>query len=135
MSLCHGWFCFSAMVELIVYGCVLTHIGYCCHLQEMELQWSELRCLVPLVVCIFVLLKGTAMAQSPKVSAIFIFGDSLSDPGNNNYINPTLSRANTPPNGMDFPGGPIATGRYTNGRTTVDIIGNKLTLNNSFTLI
>ncbi|CAN1322418.1 GDSL esterase/lipase At4g16230 [Linum perenne] len=50
----------------------------------------------------------------------FVFGDSLLDPGNNNYI-PTLSRGNYPPNGIDF-GEP--TGRFTNGRTIVDILGN-----------
>ncbi|CAN1322419.1 GDSL esterase/lipase At4g16230 [Linum perenne] len=52
----------------------------------------------------------------------FVFGDSLLDPGNNNYI-PTLSRGNYPPNGIDF-GEP--TGRFTNGRTIVDILGQEL---------
>jgi phospholipase/lecithinase/hemolysin len=57
------------------------------------------------------------------VPATFCFGDSLADPGNNNYIN-TLSKANYPFNGIDFAAGP--TGRFTNGRTTVDIIGELL---------
>ncbi|KAG0586229.1 hypothetical protein KC19_2G074000 [Ceratodon purpureus] len=87
----------------------------------MEPQWSGQRRLVSAVWCALFLLPWVAMAQ--KVPAVFIFGDSLSDPGNNNYIHPTLSRANTLPNGIDFPEGPMATGRYTNGRTTVDIIG------------
>lgn len=121
-----------ALVALgrVVCGGLLTHRGGCTfcrwqwHLQEMERQWSGPRSLeCGVVVCILLLsLPGMAMAQT-TVPAIFIFGDSLSDSGNNNYINPTLSRANTPPNGLDFPGGPIATGRYTNGRTAVDIIG------------
>ncbi len=59
------------------------------------------------------------------VPATFCFGDSLADPGNNNYIN-TLSKANYPFNGIDFAAGP--TGRFTNGRTTVDIIGTVLLL-------
>ncbi|CAL1397441.1 unnamed protein product [Linum trigynum] len=54
--------------------------------------------------------------------ATFVFGDSLVDHGNNNYI-VTLSRANYPPNGIDF-GRP--TGRFTNGRTIVDIQGEVL---------
>lgn len=54
-----------------------------------------------------------------KFSASFIFGDSLVEAGNNNYIT-TLSKANYPPNGIDF-GRP--TGRYTNARTIADIIG------------
>ncbi|CAN1322415.1 GDSL esterase/lipase At4g16230 [Linum perenne] len=51
----------------------------------------------------------------------FVFGDSLLDPGNNNYI-PTLSRGNYPPNGIDF-GEP--TGRFTNGRTIGQELGAK----------
>lgn len=56
---------------------------------------------------------------SKNVPALFVFGDSLLDPGNNNYI-ATLSRANYVPNGIDF-GWP--SGRFTNGRTIVDILG------------
>ena len=56
----------------------------------------------------------------PQVPCFFIFGDSLADNGNNNLL-PTTARANYPPYGIDFPNGP--TGRFTNGRTTVDIIG------------
>lgn len=57
------------------------------------------------------------------LGASFIFGDSLVDAGNNNYLS-TLSKANIPPNGIDFSansGNP--TGRYTNGRTIGDIVG------------
>lgn len=54
--------------------------------------------------------------------ANFVFGDSLVDAGNNNYIM-SLSKANYAPNGVDFG---MPTGRYTNGRTIVDIIGKLL---------
>ncbi|KAK3127968.1 hypothetical protein QOZ80_7AG0580790 [Eleusine coracana subsp. coracana] len=58
--------------------------------------------------------------------ASFIFGDSLVDAGNNNFI-PTLSRANMTPNGIDFAAsGGTPTGRFTNGRTIADIIGEML---------
>lgn len=58
--------------------------------------------------------------------ASFIFGDSLVDAGNNNYLQ-TLSRANVTPNGIDFKAsGGNPTGRFTNGRTIGDIVG-KLT--------
>ncbi|GLU08522.1 hypothetical protein SLE2022_254290 [Rubroshorea leprosula] len=57
-----------------------------------------------------------------KIPAAFVFGDSLVDAGNNNYIT-SLSKANYIPNGIDL-GGP--TGRFTNGRTIVDIIGQEL---------
>lgn len=59
-----------------------------------------------------------AGASTPPM---FIFGDSLVDAGNNNYI-VSLSKANYPPNGIDFTGHQ-PTGRYTNGRTIVDILG------------
>ncbi|KAJ1414183.1 SGNH hydrolase superfamily [Sesbania bispinosa] len=54
-----------------------------------------------------------------QVPCLFIFGDSLSDSGNNNHL-PTSAKSNYMPYGIDFPTGP--TGRFTNGRTTVDII-------------
>ncbi|CAD6210921.1 unnamed protein product [Miscanthus lutarioriparius] len=56
----------------------------------------------------------------------FIFGDSLVDAGNNNYI-VSLSKANYPPNGIDF-FGHQPTGRYTNGRTIIDILGQEMGL-------
>lgn len=55
----------------------------------------------------------------PQVPCHFIFGDSLSDPGNNNNLI-TMAKANYPPYGVDFPEG--ATGRFTNGLTIVDVI-------------
>ncbi|KAK1359999.1 GDSL esterase/lipase [Heracleum sosnowskyi] len=58
--------------------------------------------------------------------ALFIFGDSLVDAGNNNYLS-TLSKANVIPNGIDFKAsGGFPTGRFTNGRTIGDIVGEKL---------
>ncbi|KAI6682596.1 hypothetical protein NL676_036477 [Syzygium grande] len=60
---------------------------------------------------------------APQVPCYFIFGDSLADDGNNNNLS-TLAKSNYPPYGIDFPGG--ATGRFTNGRTSVDIIAQLL---------
>lgn len=58
--------------------------------------------------------------------ASFIFGDSLVDAGNNNYLQ-TLSKADSPPNGIDFTAsGGNPTGRFTNGRTIGDIVGIKI---------
>ncbi|KAL4643155.1 hypothetical protein ACB092_02G072900 [Castanea dentata] len=54
-----------------------------------------------------------------NVPATFVFGDSSVDVGNNNYIL-SLAKANYIHNGIDFG---MATGRFTNGRTVVDIIG------------
>ncbi|EOY31941.1 hypothetical protein QUC31_019607 [Theobroma cacao] len=55
----------------------------------------------------------------PQVPCYFIFGDSLSDDGNNNNL-ATTAKVNYAPYGIDFPRGP--TGRFTNGRTMQDII-------------
>lgn len=56
-----------------------------------------------------------------SVSAVFTFGDSTVDSGNNNYI-PTATKSNFPPYGRDFPGHQ-PTGRFCNGRIGADFIG------------
>lgn len=58
--------------------------------------------------------------KSALVPAMFIFGDSLIDNGNNNNL-ASLAKANYFPYGIDFNGGP--TGRFSNGLTMVDVIG------------
>ncbi|KAL2494646.1 GDSL esterase/lipase [Forsythia ovata] len=80
-----------------------------------------------LVVCVVALAVvefhyEQAMAE-PQVPCYFIFGDSLVDNGNNNNIQ-SLARANYLPYGVDFPDGP--TGRFSNGKTTVDVIAELL---------
>ncbi|KAL7595279.1 hypothetical protein Lser_V15G31375 [Lactuca serriola] len=79
-------------------------------------------CCCSCITNIFIVLvcMNTCMAQN--FSAIFIFGDSLVDVGNNNYIT-TFAKANYEPVGIDF-GKP--TGRFTNGRTVCDILGQSL---------
>nr|GMC89239.1 GDSL esterase/lipase 1-like [Ipomoea batatas] len=53
--------------------------------------------------------------------ALFVFGDSLFDPGNNNYINTTTNfQANFPPYGESYFKHP--TGRFSNGRLIPDFI-------------
>ncbi|XP_020540068.1 GDSL esterase/lipase At5g08460 isoform X2 [Jatropha curcas] len=51
--------------------------------------------------------------------AVFVFGDSLVDDGNNNYLN-SLAKSNYFPYGIDFHGGP--TGRFCNGKTIIDFL-------------
>ena len=75
-------------------------------------------------ICIWLWLSERGFSQpreGPQVPCFFIFGDSLVDNGNNNGML-TLARANYRPYGIDFPGGP--SGRFTNGRTYVDALGN-----------
>ncbi|XXG39476.1 hypothetical protein AAC387_Pa01g0427 [Persea americana] len=59
------------------------------------------------------------------VPAMFIFGDSLIDNGNNNNLL-SFARADYYPYGIDFSGGP--TGRFSNGYTIVDVVAELLGL-------
>jgi len=65
---------------------------------------------------------GAAAREIKPVS--FIFGDSLSDVGNNNHLPRSLAKSNYPWYGIDFGNG-LPTGRYTNGRTICDIVAEK----------
>lgn len=79
-----------------------------------------LQSLLVLIVSSSIITGGIVNAD-PQVPCYFIFGDSLVDNGNNNQLQ-SLARANYLPYGIDFDGGP--TGRFSNGFTTVDVIGN-----------
>ncbi|CAM8890736.1 unnamed protein product [Rhodiola kirilowii] len=81
--------------------------------------------LVRKLVCVLVvvLTLGFEGFAQPQVPGYFIFGDSLVDNGNNNNI-ASLAMANYLPYGIDFPSGP--TGRFSNGKTTVDVISELL---------
>jgi phospholipase/lecithinase/hemolysin len=61
---------------------------------------------------------ATPAAAAPR--AFFVFGDSLVDNGNNNYLM-TTARADAPPYGIDFPTH-MPTGRFSNGLNIPDII-------------
>ncbi|GFP81260.1 GDSL esterase/lipase at1g71691 [Phtheirospermum japonicum] len=60
------------------------------------------------------------------VPAIFVFGDSLSDNGNNNNFLISFAKANYFPYGIDFSSGP--TGRFSNGYIMADAIAELLGL-------
>ncbi|KAF3449818.1 hypothetical protein FNV43_RR05897 [Rhamnella rubrinervis] len=80
-----------------------------------------------LVVLALGLWSGIAgVRAAPQVPCYFIFGDSLVDNGNNNQLQ-SLARADYLPYGIDF-GGP--TGRFSNGKTTVDVIAQLLGFDN-----
>ena len=56
---------------------------------------------------------------------MFVFGSSLVDNGNNNFLD-TKAKADYLPYGIDFPHG--ASGRFTNGKNVVDLLGEQLKL-------
>ncbi|KNA16002.1 hypothetical protein SOVF_093150 [Spinacia oleracea] len=72
------------------------------------------------------LIKVSVSASTPTEELVtFVFGDSLTEVGNNNYLQYSLAKSNYPWYGIDYKGGQ-ATGRFTNGRTIGDIISEKL---------
>ncbi|CDO96915.1 unnamed protein product [Coffea canephora] len=88
----------------------------------MALKGGELKTF--LVGCLLLVLNlDNGVYGEPQVPCYFIFGDSLVDNGNNNNIN-SLAKANYLPYGVDYPGGP--SGRFSNGKTTVDVIAELL---------
>ncbi|QCD89030.1 zeta-carotene desaturase [Vigna unguiculata] len=68
-------------------------------------------------------LNEIAHVNSQRVPALFVFGDSLVEVGNNNFLN-TMAKANFFPYGIDFPR--AATGRFSNGRSLIDFFGEML---------
>ncbi|TYG86319.1 hypothetical protein ES288_A13G125000v1 [Gossypium darwinii] len=70
-----------------------------------------------------------SIAAIAEARAFFIFGDSLVDSGNNNYLE-TTARADSPPYGIDYPTG-RPTGRFSNGLNIPDLIGKQIGLSES----
>ncbi|KAM0879750.1 hypothetical protein ACQ4PT_034026 [Festuca glaucescens] len=71
---------------------------------------------------------GAVRAGKPVVPAVFVLGDSTLDVGNNNHLPGKDGRpwANVPFYGVDFPGGPMPTGRFSNGYNIADFIAKNL---------
>ncbi|XP_071692687.1 GDSL esterase/lipase At5g55050 isoform X2 [Rutidosis leptorrhynchoides] len=74
-----------------------------------------------------VLVFGTYGIMCQLVPGTYIFGDSLVDDGNNNYLSLSLAKADFPHNGVDFPTGK-ATGRFSNGKNAADFLADKVGL-------
>ncbi|KAF8012757.1 hypothetical protein BT93_I0800 [Corymbia citriodora subsp. variegata] len=81
--------------------------------------------LLALLLVTIRLQTGVVVCSLPLAPALYVFGDSLLDSGNNNLL-PTLAKADYPPYGDDFGRG--ATGRFTNGRTVADFLAEFLGL-------
>ncbi|KAJ3689696.1 hypothetical protein LUZ61_018860 [Rhynchospora tenuis] len=75
---------------------------------------------------VFLALSFSITVESTLVPAIFVFGDSLADVGNNNYLDlPIGYKSDFRYNGIDFPGR-IPTGRFSNGFNGIDYIAMEL---------
>lgn len=71
-----------------------------------------------------VLCCSAAASKQGQGPVTYVFGDSMSDVGNNNYFQLSLAKSNYPWYGIDYPTG-LATGRFTNGRTIGDYMADK----------
>lgn len=72
------------------------------------------------------LLSLCSCHDGTKIQGMFVFGSSLVDNGNNNNLQDSIARADYLPYGIDFPDGP--TGRFTNGKNLIDLLGDHLQL-------
>lgn len=75
--------------------------------------------LLPVFVVVSLLLL-VVVPKAHGARAFFVFGDSLVDNGNNNYLL-TSARADSPPYGIDYPTH-RPTGRFSNGLNIPDLI-------------
>lgn len=86
------------------------------------------------ILCLFFILSAVAGAAlalvklppNETVPAVFAFGDSIVDTGNNNQLR-TAVKCNFSPYGVDFEGG-NSTGRFCDGRVPSDLIGFPVTI-------
>ncbi|KAM0838359.1 hypothetical protein ACQ4PT_061017 [Festuca glaucescens] len=76
------------------------------------------------VIAVALLLAAAGAPRASAARAFFVFGDSLVDNGNNNYLM-TTARADAPPYGIDYPTH-MPTGRFSNGLNIPDIISEYL---------
>ncbi|CAA2964716.1 GDSL esterase lipase At4g28780-like [Olea europaea subsp. europaea] len=77
-----------------------------------------------LVVCLAMIMISIVAPPVEGARAFFVFGDSLVDNGNNNYL-VTYARADSPPYGIDYPSH-RPTGRFSNGYNIPDLISQYL---------
>ncbi|XP_071702408.1 GDSL esterase/lipase At5g33370-like [Rutidosis leptorrhynchoides] len=74
-----------------------------------------------LAMLLFLILTALSnVVHEAEARAFFVFGDSLVDNGNNNYL-ATTARADAPPYGIDYPSH-RPTGRFSNGYNIPDLI-------------
>ncbi|KAM0943094.1 putative triacylglycerol lipase [Dioscorea sansibarensis] len=83
---------------------------------ELHLHAHHLLHHVQMIKLMMFLVFFSSVSHSAQSPAIFIFGDSLIDNGNNNYL-PSIAKANYFPYGIDLG---VPTGRFCDGLTVTD---------------
>lgn len=113
-------------ITLFLRSHIISHLtNLKLHIATPPKKMLPIRFLCILVLVFSNFFTGKCSPQ-PLVPALYVFGDSLFDSGNNNLL-PTLAKANYFPYGLNFPGS-FPTGRFTNGKTVVDFIADYLGL-------
>ena len=101
--------------------------------RERDLAMSSPAFSLTMLAAAVAVVATTVAVPRAEARAFFVFGDSLVDNGNNNYL-VTTARADSPPYGIDYPTH-RPTGRFSNGLNIADLIGNtSLTLSLSLSL-
>ncbi|MED6218074.1 hypothetical protein PIB30_023609 [Stylosanthes scabra] len=85
----------------------------------------QMVCIAWFWMLLLISVSANDVSTVPPFSAMYVFGDSLVDNGNNNYLT-SLAKANYEPYGIDTSWGP--TGRFSNGKMIVDLLGEILGL-------
>nr|CAD1840760.1 unnamed protein product [Ananas comosus var. bracteatus] len=75
-------------------------------------------------VCFVATVNGEGKAKA-KAPAVYVFGDSTMDVGNNNYLPGNSSKADFPHYGVDFPRS-TPTGRFSNGFNGADFLAKRV---------
>lgn len=94
-----------------VLECTITH-------NPFKIMSTSKTIFITLILTVVTVFTSTKTAESART--FFVFGDSLVDNGNNNYL-PTTARADSPPYGIDYPTH-RPTGRFSNGFNLPDLI-------------
>ncbi|OAY66219.1 GDSL esterase/lipase EXL3 [Ananas comosus] len=97
-------------------------MGECCKRILLSASFGHREYIV-LFLVMFQLVRvlgGYTPKNQTKIPAVFAFGDSIIDPGNNNHLK-TLIKCNFPPYGKDFIGHQ-PTGRFSNGKIPTDLL-------------
>ncbi|XP_052480179.1 GDSL esterase/lipase At3g43550 [Gossypium raimondii] len=99
--------------------------------QQMGFLSQFQTCFWTIILFLFMVLNchvneaALVLPKNVTVTAVFVFGDSIVDPGNNNNL-PTIAKGNFLPYGRDFKDGP--TGRFSNGKLKNLVLRNRYLL-------
>ncbi|KAL8166948.1 hypothetical protein V2J09_008447 [Rumex salicifolius] len=92
------------------------------------MRGSEAVCVLSsIIIFIVISMRALAVRGEALAPAVYLFGDSLADVGNNNYLPLSIAKADFIHNGIDFPSHK-PTGRFSNGKNAADFLAEKLGL-------